>query len=150
MLATARQVGPLKGYPIRTDFHRSPTFHDRMLLVGESAGLVNPLTGEGIDLALESGQVAAQQLIAMFERGDFSQRSTENYDRILRQRYQRMFVLLTRLRTLYVNPYVSDRVIQTTQQVADLRALMVDIFLGFQDAAKALTPNVIWRVIRGK
>ena len=150
MLATARQVGPLKGYPIRTDFHRSPTFSEGMLLVGESAGLVNPLTGEGIDLALESGQVAAQQLITMFERGDFSSQTAQAYDRILRQRYQRLFVLLTRLRTLYVNPYLSNRVIRVTQQAADLRALMVEIFLGFQDAARALTPGVIWRVIRGK
>ena len=31
----------------------------RTLLVGEAAGLVNPLTGEGIDYALESGQIAA-------------------------------------------------------------------------------------------
>lgn len=150
ILATARQIGPLKGYPIRTDFHTSPTFRDRILLVGESAGLVNPLTGEGIDLALESGKLAARQMIQMFHSGDFSLKATATYDRVLRWRYQQLFVLLTRLRTLYVNPYLGNRIVRVTKHVDELRALMVDIFLGFQDAAKALTPEIIWRVIRGK
>ena len=33
---------------------------DAILLVGEAAGLANPLTGEGIDYALESGRIAAE------------------------------------------------------------------------------------------
>ena len=51
MLEGARQAGPLTGYPIRVDFLHAPTFGERTLLVGESAGLVNPLTGEGIEQA---------------------------------------------------------------------------------------------------
>src|SRR5207253_4998850 len=51
LLKNASQVGPVKGYPIRVDFRSSPTFAERTLLVGEAAGLVNPLTGEGIDYA---------------------------------------------------------------------------------------------------
>src|SRR5262249_56092266 len=53
-----RQTSEMRGYPIRVDFLRARTFAPRTLLVGEAAGLVNPLTGEGIDYALESGQIA--------------------------------------------------------------------------------------------
>src|SRR6266487_813702 len=59
LLAGAQRTGPIKGYPLRVDFARSPTFGDRTMLVGEAAGLVNPVTGEGIDYALESGKMAA-------------------------------------------------------------------------------------------
>src|SRR5436305_4217050 len=66
ILAGAQRVGPIKGYPLRIDFARSPTYAERILLVGEAAGLVNPVTGEGIDYALESGKMAAEHLMRMF------------------------------------------------------------------------------------
>lgn len=57
VLSGANQVTEVKTYPIRTDFARTSTFGRRVLLVGEAAGLVNPLTGDGIDYALESGKL---------------------------------------------------------------------------------------------
>ena len=57
MLRDARQVGPIKGHPLRTDFSRFLSGKDRMLVTGEAVGLVNPITGEGIDYALESAQM---------------------------------------------------------------------------------------------
>src|SRR5204862_6939893 len=41
MLGNAKQVGALKSFPIRSDFASAPTFAERVLLVGEAAGLVN-------------------------------------------------------------------------------------------------------------
>jgi geranylgeranyl reductase family protein len=38
--------------------------HRRVLLVGDAAGLVNPLQGEGIAQAMESGQAAAMAILA--------------------------------------------------------------------------------------
>ncbi|MEP6659115.1 MAG: geranylgeranyl reductase family protein [Acidimicrobiales bacterium] len=38
--------------------------HRRVLLVGDAAGLVNPLQGEGIAQAMESGQAAAMAMLA--------------------------------------------------------------------------------------
>jgi len=61
-LADGRRLGPVKSYPLRMDFATARTFGDRMIVVGEAAGLVNPFTGEGIDYAMESGQIAAQVL----------------------------------------------------------------------------------------
>src|SRR2546430_1228617 len=58
MLAGAHRSSPVKGFPVRTDFARAPTFGERVMLVGEAAGLGHPLTGEGIAYALESGKIA--------------------------------------------------------------------------------------------
>ena len=41
-----------------------------MLFVGDAAGLVNPFNGEGIDYAMESGQLAAEAGLAVLETGD--------------------------------------------------------------------------------
>jgi flavin-dependent dehydrogenase len=42
----------------------------RLLLAGDAADLVDPLTGEGIYYALRSGQLAAEAADAFLERGD--------------------------------------------------------------------------------
>jgi flavin-dependent dehydrogenase len=42
----------------------------RLLLVGDAAGLVDPLTGEGIYYALRSGQLAAEAVDGLLRRGD--------------------------------------------------------------------------------
>lgn len=144
----ARAVGPVRGYPLRTDFHRSPSIGPRTLLVGEAAGLVNPFTGEGIDYALESGRMAGEAALAIFRDGDFSPRSLARYDRALRARYQRLFVLTYRLRAVYMNSLLLDPFIHACDRWPDLARLLVEIMLAYQDPAKALHPTVLVRVLR--
>ncbi len=59
-LADAVPAGKLAGYPLRTDFPAMRSWRPGCIVVGEAAGLVNPVTGEGIDLAMESGALAAR------------------------------------------------------------------------------------------
>ena len=148
MCEHAYQVSPRQGYPLRIDFPKSPTSGSGMLLVGEAAGLVSPLTGEGIDLALESGKMAAEHIIAMFTKGDFSTQALAAYDRILRQRYARLFSYLRRLRSIYLNPLLADRVVRLVDKATDLNKLLVSILLGYQDAALGLTPRILLRVLK--
>jgi geranylgeranyl reductase family protein len=93
VLAGARRSGPVKGFPIRADFLHSPTVFDRVLLAGEAAGLVNPMTGDGIDFALESGMLAAGRIAACFAAGDFSRAALAPYDTALRARFTALFRL---------------------------------------------------------
>lgn len=144
----ARRVGPVKGFPIRTDFQRSPVIGDRLLLVGEAAGLVNPFTGEGIDYALESARIAAQNLMTCFDRGDFSRRSLSQYERVLRGRFQRVFVLSHRMRRLYMNPVLLDPLIRACARWSELTDLLVRTLLGYADPGEAVRPAVVLKVLR--
>ena len=45
-------------------FNRTPHYPRGLLLVGDSAGAVNPFNGEGIAYAMESGQLAAEHVAA--------------------------------------------------------------------------------------
>ena len=51
------------GYVIPVTPRRSPLARGRVLLAGDAAGLVDPVTAEGITCALRSGQLVAQALI---------------------------------------------------------------------------------------
>ncbi|WP_116127893.1 NAD(P)/FAD-dependent oxidoreductase [Lewinella sp. IMCC34183] len=59
-LKDARIVGKVLGWPLSTYDPGYPIFADRMLLVGDAAGLINSLNGEGIQYALLSGRWAAE------------------------------------------------------------------------------------------
>ncbi len=146
MMASARQIGPMKGYPLRTDFATAPTFGERMLLVGEAAGLVNPLTGEGVDFALESGKIAALHLIEAFEKGDFSRPFLSGYDLKLRIKFQRLFVFSSRIRKWYLNKPILNRLVHAANQREQLRDLFTDIVLGNIDASQALSLKTIWQI----
>jgi geranylgeranyl reductase family protein len=149
MLAAAEQTGPVRSYPIRTDFPSTPTSVGRILLVGESAGLVSPLTGEGIDFALESGKMAAHQILEMFEAADFSRERFSRYDRSLREAFLRLFRFLRLIRALYINPLLLERFIAVAGRRPELKSLLVDILVGHEDAAKGLSFSTLRKVLFG-
>jgi geranylgeranyl reductase family protein len=51
-----------KGHPLPVYSSPEPLHKGRILLAGDAAGLVDPLTGEGIRPAIESGRMAAQAI----------------------------------------------------------------------------------------
>lgn len=147
LLANARRVSPIKGYPLRTDFATAPTYGPRTVLVGEAAGLVNPLTGEGVDFALESGKIAAEQLLAMFADGDFSDERLAEHDRRLRAHFQRTFAYMSRMRRWYLRPWLINLLARTVNRRAGVRRVFTDVLLGYTDAAEATSLKTIMQIL---
>jgi flavin-dependent dehydrogenase len=148
-MAHAELQGSIKGYPLRVDFATAPTWSERILLVGESAGLVSPLTGEGIDFALESGRLAAEYCAGLLQGGDFSLAALAGYDALLRRHFQRLFVFLGYIRNLYINPALMNRTVQATHRFPEIKDLLVKILMSEEDAAGMVTPGIVRRVILG-
>eukprot|EP01065_Artemidia_motanka_P025549 TRINITY_DN30536_c0_g1_i1.p1 TRINITY_DN30536_c0_g1~~TRINITY_DN30536_c0_g1_i1.p1 ORF type:complete len:498 (+),score=155.19 TRINITY_DN30536_c0_g1_i1:80-1495(+) len=74
----AIESDPIRIAPIRTKTIRS--YGDHLLLVGDSAGMVDPLTGEGIQTAMPAGKIAAQTIHEMFAKGCFDSRAGKVYE----------------------------------------------------------------------
>jgi geranylgeranyl reductase family protein len=87
----------VKGHPIPLYLRREKIATRRGLLVGDAAGLADPLSGEGIRLAIESGQMAAQALLA----GQPERYEAEVWRRIGRS--QRLALVLARLVARFPN-----------------------------------------------
>jgi geranylgeranyl reductase family protein len=147
LLNGSRQTGPIKGYPIRVDFARSPTYGERAMIIGEAAGLVNPITGEGIDYGMESGKLAAEHLAHMFAIGDFSYKQLAAFDKQLRERYQRLFVLCDRLRLLYLNPFFVNLVVRAVARDEELMNIFMDIAVENQNLSRGFAPGTIAKVL---
>ncbi len=147
LLQNARQRSLLKSYPIRTDFATAPTFAERTLLIGEAAGLVNPLTGDGIDYALETGRIAAEHLINLFAVGNFSHAGVEAYDRLLRERYQRLFMFCEQVQRLCLNHRMLNLLIPLAARYPKLPTALVNMVLGGKEIPERLSPLTILKGI---
>ena len=147
----ARQVGPVKGYPIRVDFLRAPTFATNTLLVGEAAGLVNPLTGEGIDYALESAQIAATHVVRGLTSG-VHQAWLSEYDRQLRERFEKIFRFSEWIRDWYCKPTVLNLLVPLANRRPELRQLLANIVLGEREprgyGPATMAARLAWYLVR--
>jgi geranylgeranyl reductase family protein len=69
-------------------------------LIGDAAGCVNPLNGEGIDYGLETGRLVAEVLVATGDGADLS----SAWPALLRQHYGEAFSVARRLAGIATNP----------------------------------------------
>jgi geranylgeranyl reductase family protein len=84
-LAAARRVGRVAAWPLTTYDPREAVMDDRVVLVGDAAGLINPLNGEGIQYALASGRWAAEALGEQLAADDLSRHALGRYARTVRR-----------------------------------------------------------------
>ncbi len=66
--------GTVPVYPL------NKTYSNRVILCGDAAGLINPLTGEGIYYAMASAEDAADIISNTFENNDFSESFLSTYE----------------------------------------------------------------------
>lgn len=80
VLDGAELLDKVKGFRLPLWSRRQSISSEQMMLAGDAAYLVDPLQGHGIDKAMQSGVLAAEQAILCFERGDFSATFMRAYD----------------------------------------------------------------------
>jgi len=96
-----------------------------MLLVGDAAGLADPVTAEGISLAARSGRLAADAIIAsQLDPG----RACAGYDTALRPMLAELRVARTLARLLYEYPRARRWMFQRVGQ--RLVEAITDVFMG--------------------
>jgi geranylgeranyl reductase family protein len=120
-LEGARLTGKPQGYPLRTDFPSVPCCADGVLVVGEAAGLVDPLTGEGIALALESGQLAAEVSLNALAAHDCSKERLQTYEHTLHERHAAHFRGAQELMDRLSDPQVMDACIHYARKDSRVR-----------------------------
>ncbi|WP_436524681.1 geranylgeranyl reductase family protein [Actinoplanes sp. HUAS TT8] len=64
----ANAEGPTLGAALPMGFNRVPHYTRGVMLVGDSGGMVNPMNGEGIAYAMESGELAAEVAVQALAR----------------------------------------------------------------------------------
>lgn len=97
-------------------------------MIGDSAGLVDPITGEGLYYALRSAELCAEALLA---------RQPEDYRALLQEEVLAELKLAARVSKRFYSGQifgdsVLEKLVSLTAQSKSFRALMSDLFAGIQ------------------
>lgn len=102
--ATITDALPPRAWPLTLAPRRGPLVGDGVLLVGEAAALVGPMTGAGIYPAMRSGVWAAETLIAALRAGDLSRRALLPYQWRVHRRFHAQHCAEAWAQRLLTNP----------------------------------------------
>lgn len=138
VLSGATLLEEVKSYPIRIDFMTAMLYQERTLLVGEAAGLTNPLTGEGIDYALECGEIAAQQLHKILTEGD-NPAQLSNYSLALHHKFDAIFNFSNQITKYCLNPFMLNTMVVMAAKRQNLRESLTNIMLGLKELPANMT-----------
>jgi flavin-dependent dehydrogenase len=112
--ARARRIGELRSWPLPLAPRHTPLSARGLLLAGDAAGFVDPLSGEGIWQALHSGMSAAKTAVAALRGGgeltpSVRQRYDDDCSRAIarpsrRKAWAQLLMQQIMQRRLYANP----------------------------------------------
>ena len=85
-------------------FRRSLTEDRSMTLAGDAAGFIDPFAGDGISLALQSGALAAESMLAFLKGDSTLAEAQARYRTEYQRRFTRAFRSASRMRTLLALP----------------------------------------------
>lgn len=120
------------------------SFDDHLLIIGDAAGHIDPLTGEGIHTAMMGGQAAADTLLDMRSTGDFSKASTVVYQRRWMAKFGHDFPMSTKFAELiYRYPIIMDAMASEVQRRGDaFMSKWAEIMTNMQPKTYFFRPDV--------
>jgi len=130
---------------IRSGLNSVTPYGERILLAGEVAGVVHPLTLEGIGAAMESGRVAAQHARYALEKGRFTTADLSAYARALRRVFGVEYRAARFLRELLRSERVLERIVGRAQRDPGFANLVAGLFTRSQSTLGTLTPANLLR-----
>ncbi len=128
--------------PRRTGFTRG-----RVLLVGDAAGLADPVTGEGISLAMHSGRIAAESLL---EARLDARTSCAAYEaRLEREILRDLRVARVLAKLLYHRPRIAQHLFERSGRA--LCGAMTDVVCGARTYRElAFSPRSYFRLLHAR
>lgn len=114
------------------------------VLVGDAAGFIDPLSGEGLQRAFASAELAASAIDAWSggRRGALA-----DYDRRLRARFRSKNVLSWLLQGFLTNPWLAGRALRNLERRGDLRHTFSLALADMLPASRVLDPRYLARVL---
>ncbi len=149
-IGKGRIKGKVQGWPLTFQNPKNKIISDRLLLIGDAAGLINPLSGDGIQYALLSARWAAECLIQCAAKNDYSVGSLRAYKEKLRQEtaydmaLSNLLIQVTRNRAFTpVWMEILKIFFERSREDKDYAAVIAGIFDGTLPSFKALDPVFI-------
>jgi flavin-dependent dehydrogenase len=115
------------------------------LLVGDAIGFIDPLTGEGLQRAFVSAEIAADHVGRMLS-GDAS--AAADYDRHIKSRFTGKNMVSWLLQLFLAQPATLDYALRRLDTRADLREQLTLVLTDQSRASTAVDPRFLARLLR--
>ena len=130
----------LKGAPVPFVGNIKKTYTDRIIIVGDAAGFVSPLTGEGIYYAMDSGKIASEVISKALEKEDFSAQSLKPYQNIWRKRWGKDLEALRFFHRMLMK--WPEKFVKYGSKDEKLKKIFIALFIGNMNASR-----MKWKII---
>lgn len=111
-------------YPVYFPARRC--YADRALLVGDAARVTEPISGEGVYFAIQSGLLAALALDRALRAGDLSARHFARYERACARAFRGRTILNALLRLAIYRPALLEPLVRCSQRNGRMLSSLVD------------------------
>ncbi|WP_445632762.1 hypothetical protein NSTC745_04320 [Nostoc sp. DSM 114161] len=143
-LGSNAQIGKMMGAPLRLG-GISKSYADHLLIVGDAAGQIDPLTGEGIQFAMDAAKIAADTLVEAFAIGDLSESFLRRYHSRWMKSFGWDFQWSTRFTDVYKRyPFFLDACAALTRRRgSEFLAEWGKVMTGAQPKSYFLQPQIV-------
>lgn len=147
----SRSLGPnakierMRAAPLRLGSQGVPqSYGEHLLIIGDAAGHIDPLTGEGIHTAIQGGKIAGGVLADMKQGGDFSSKSTRVWEQRWFEAFGHDFKMSQYMAVaVWKCPILLDACASEMQRKGDvMMSKWAEIMTGMQPKTYFLQPHV--------
>jgi digeranylgeranylglycerophospholipid reductase len=130
------------GVPVCGPLER--TVKDGLLVVGDAARQVNPLTGGGIDCAMRAGTIAGEVAASAVSEGDTSEKRLEEYERRWRQVMEKRLKRYLKAKEVLLSfsDEEMDKLARALSKIEFERISLLDMLR----ALARTSPKLLWRM----
>jgi len=147
MLEGSRRISPVLACGSFNVWARSRVA-DRALLVGDAGGYLDPITGEGISLALQSAYWAADIVDKGLRRDDLSAGFLRPYHDRIEQAIRHYKILTRALLMLKPHARLAAMVVQRLGHCPELYSTLLGVNCGAR-SFRDIRPTDLWRFVQG-
>lgn len=108
----ATPLEDVKGWNLPVASYHRKNHINGLLILGDAASLIDPLSGEGVGNAMISGRIAALVVIEALQKSDFSEKFLKKYDEMLWEKIESEIKTSKKVQKLgKMFPFMIDRLI---------------------------------------
>ena len=153
-IGNGKLISKIEGFPLSTYNPHNEIIDDRLLLLGDAAGLINSLNGEGIQNALLSARRASETIINCIEENNYTKKALFSYDEFIKKELDYNLTLsntvIQFIRNRTLNPIwiqLLGILIDRAKVDENYAEIAGSILAGIQPSNKAISPSFIMNSI---
>lgn len=146
--ASARALGPIRGWGLPLGSKPRKMAGGGWMLVGDAASLIDPFTGEGIGNAMVSGWRAAEWAVRAKEAGRYDAAFLAGYEKSVMDRLRGELRLSHMMQRLGNWKWLLDTVIKKASRSEELADLISCMFDDMEERRRLVSPMFYLRVLK--